>query len=53
MRHTGLDPVSSKRLKHLDSGQRFLLIRNDGSFFDFNSPGLLRIHQAFINEASG
>jgi hypothetical protein len=47
IRHAGLEPVSGKRLKHLDSGSAKNAVRNDGSFFDYNCPGLLRIHQAF------
>jgi 2-methylcitrate dehydratase PrpD len=33
IRHTGLDPVSSKPLKNQDSGSAKSAVRNDGTLF--------------------
>jgi len=39
IRHTGLDPVSSKRLKNLDSGSAKMLTGMTGLFLILMSPG--------------
>ena len=53
IRHTGLDPVSSRPLKTWIPDQQKTLSGMTGLFFILMSHGFLGIHQVFINKASG